>query len=123
MNKNSIIFWITTVIFSIIMIYSAYNYLTSPNMDAVFKHLGFPDYFKIELAIAKILGVLALLLPFVPRIIKQFAYAGFTINLFSATIAHGYIGDPWAAIATPSLVFGLMCVSYIYFEKMQGKRI
>ncbi|MBX9449951.1 MAG: DoxX family protein [Taibaiella sp.] len=49
---------------------------------------GFSRIFKIQLGTAKILGAVALLLPFVPKGFKQFAYAGFVINMMSATIAH-----------------------------------
>jgi len=34
--------------------------------------LGFPDYFRVELALAKLLGVLALLVPVGPRL-KEWA--------------------------------------------------
>src|SRR4249920_2521112 len=37
---------------------------------------------------AKILGVLALLIPSIPARIKEFAYFGFGITLISASIAH-----------------------------------
>ena len=49
--------------------------------------LGFPVYFKIELTLAKILGVLALVIPAVPFKVKEFAYLGFAITLVSASIA------------------------------------
>ena len=50
-------------------------------------------YFKAELTIAKILGVLALVIPAVPVKVKEFAYAGFAITLVSAAIAHFGRGD------------------------------
>lgn len=82
-----IAYWILTGIFSAMMAFSAYMYLTSPMMVKAFEHLGFPQYFRVELAIAKLFGVLALLLP-VPARVKEWAYAGFGITLVSAVIAH-----------------------------------
>jgi len=61
--------------------------------EGAFVHLGLPQYFKIELTTAKILGVLALLIPNVPFKIKEFAYFGFGITLISASIAHFARGD------------------------------
>ena len=49
---------------------------------------GISSYFRIELTVAKALGVLALLVPAVPRKAKEFAYFGFGVTLLSASIAH-----------------------------------
>ena len=118
MRKNKIIFWATTGIFSVMMLFSAYKYITAPELKAAFEHLGFPDYFRIELAVAKTLGALALLLPFVPKGFKQFAYAGFTINLISAAIAHASKGDPTQIVVTPLVFLAVLVASYIYYNKL-----
>ena len=57
MKKLKITYWITTVLFSVMMLFSATMYFTSPEMAQTFEHLGFPDYFRVELGIAKIIGV------------------------------------------------------------------
>ena len=49
--------------------------------------LGFTDYFRVELAWAKLLGAVLLLAP-VPARLKEWAYAAFAITLGSALIAH-----------------------------------
>jgi putative oxidoreductase len=57
-------FWLTTSFFSLLIAFTAYNELASSQVAEVFAHLGFPSYaFRLELSVAKILGVLALLLP------------------------------------------------------------
>ncbi len=61
--------------------------------EGAFVHLQLPNYFRIELTIAKTLGVLALLIPSVPLKVKEFAYFGFAITLVSASIAHFAVGD------------------------------
>lgn len=119
MKKEKIIFWITTGIFSLMMLFSAYKYLTADEMKAAFDYLGFPDYFRVELAVAKTLGVLALLFPFVPQGFKQFAYAGFTVTLISAFIAHAYKGDPAQAIIMPLIILAVLVTSYLYYNKLQ----
>jgi DoxX-like family len=54
--------------------------------------LGFTDYFRVELAWAKLLGAVLLLAP-VPARLKEWAYAAFAITLGSALIAHLSIGE------------------------------
>ena len=70
MKTNKIIYWTTTGVISAMMVFSAYGYFSNPDMKAAFVHLGFPDYFRIELGVLKILGALALILPMVPAKIK-----------------------------------------------------
>lgn len=101
MNKNKIIYWTTTGIISAMMVFSAYGYFSNPDMKAAFVHLGFPDYFRIELGVLKVLGALALILPMVPNKIKSFAYFGFALTFVSAFIAHTASGDPIAVAAAP----------------------
>lgn len=117
MNKLKITYWITTGIFSAMMLFSATMYFTSPDMAQTFEHLGFPDYFRIELGIAKIIGVLLLLTPFTGRL-KEWVYAGFTINMISGSIAHAAAGDPISAIITPIVFLGVLTVSYVTLQKL-----
>ncbi len=123
MKRNNIVYWIATVIFSLLMIFSAYQYFTNPELKGAFVHLGFPGYFRIELAIAKILGAAALILPMIPLRIKEWAYAGFGITLISAAIAHYSSGDPVAAVITPLVFLGILIVSNIFLHKVNTARV
>jgi DoxX-like protein len=79
-----------------------------------------PGSKKLELTTAKILGVLALLIPNVPFKIKEFAYFGFGITLLSASIAHFARGDARLSvlfIIDPLFFLALLIVSYVYLEK------
>jgi hypothetical protein len=117
-KKNKIIFWTTISIFSLIMLLSAWSYFINPLMKEAFKHFGFPDYFRVELAIAKIIGVIALLIPAVPLKIKEWAYCGFGITLISATIAHFCSGDKIMALINPLSFLVLLIISNIYSHKI-----
>ena len=120
MNKNKIIYWTTTGIISAMMLFSAFSYLSNPDMKLAFEHLGFPDYFRIELAVLKILGSLALILPMVPDKIKSFAYFGFALTFVSAFIAHTASGDPISAVAAPIIFLVILAVSYIFYNKIKA---
>ncbi|MCV9927182.1 DoxX family protein [Flavobacterium sp. LS1R49] len=114
-KKNKIIYWISTGIISLMMLFSAYSYITNPEMKTVFaQHLGFPDYFRIELAIAKVLGAVILILPFINSKIKEWAYAGFIIVFISATIAHLSVGDAIQHTVMPLVFLGILALSYFY---------
>src|SRR2546427_445577 len=73
-------FWIVTALFCLQMSFTAYAQLRFPQVSEAFTHLGFPAYFRVELSWAKLLGVVLLLAP-VPARLKEWAYAGFAINL------------------------------------------
>jgi hypothetical protein len=117
MRKNKIIYWAATGILVAMMLLSAYGYLTNEQMKAGFVHLGFPAYFRIELAAAKIIGVLVLLIPFIPRRVKDAAYVGFAITFISAFIAHTSSGDPLSVAIMPLIFLGILVVSFIYSNK------
>ena len=117
MKKNKVIYWAATGIITLMMVFSAYSYFSKPELTAAFKHLGFPDYFRIELAIAKFLGALVLIIPAIPVKIKEWAYAGFAITFLSATIAHINSGDPAAMAITPLVLLAVLIVSNIYLYK------
>jgi hypothetical protein len=120
MNKDKIIYWITTGIITFMMLFSAFSYLTNPDMKAAFVHLGFPDYFRIELAILKVLGALVLILPMVSDKIKSFAYFGFALAFISAFIAHTASGDPISVAVAPIVFVVILGVSYIFYNKVKA---
>jgi DoxX-like family len=117
MKKNTIIYWAATGLLALMMVFSAYSYIAKPDIAAAFKHLGFPDYFRIELAIAKIIGALVLIIPQIPVKIKEWAYAGFGITFISATIAHFVSGDPANYVTMPIIFLVVLIVSNVYLYK------
>ena len=119
-TRDKTIYWIATGIVCSVMVFSAVNFnLSNPlgPMKGGFAHLGYPNYFKIELTAAKILGVLAMLIPGVPRQVKGFAYSGFAITLISASIAHFSVGDSLMFIVDPLLFLTALAVSYFYWNR------
>jgi len=111
-----ITYWITTGIVALMMTYSAYAYITQLSLVQAFQHLGFPQYFRIELAIAKLIGAVVLLAPVSARL-KEWAYAGFTFTFVSAFIAHTASGDPVSARIMPLVLLALLVVSYIAYHQ------
>ena len=117
----TIAYWIVTALFCLQMSFTAYAQLRLPEVAEAFKHLGFPDYFRVELSLAKLLGVVLLLAP-VPARLKEWAYAGFAITLGSALIAHLSVGDgpeAWGFAAGTTVLWGL---SYFFWRRLEAKR-
>src|SRR5262245_30774481 len=91
-RATTVVYWTVTALFCLQMGFTAYAQLTLPQVAQAFTHLGFPDYFRVELSWAKFLG-LALLVAPAPARLKEWAYAGFAITIVSALIAHFSVGD------------------------------
>jgi hypothetical protein len=117
MKKNKIIYWVSTGIITVMMLYIAFGYFTNTEMKASFIHLGFPDYFRVELGVFKVFGALALIIPIVPNKIKEYAYFGFGLTFISAFIAHVASGDPTPMAIMPIVFLAILVVSYIFHNR------
>jgi len=115
-------FWIFTALFCLEMSFTAYYELLPQGAEA-FTRLGFPaTYFRVELSLAKMAGVVVLLIPMVPARLKEWAYAGFAINLISALITHLSLGQgpqSWSPSAITSVLWGF---SYFFWRRLQVKQ-
>ena len=121
-NWPVVAFWIVTGLFCLEMLVTAwYELRIMPDAAQAFARLGFSsNAFRIELSWAKVAGVLALLIPRVPARLKEWAYAGFAINLISALIAHSSIADRPAAFIPSSLSSVFWLMSYFLFRRLQA---
>lgn len=109
---RNIAYWITTVLFCLPMGGGGVlDLLQPPEAVAQFQHLGYPQYLLTIIGVGKVLGVLALLAPRFPRL-KEWAYAGLTIDLIGASASHAAVGDPFGNIAFPILILAVGAVSY-----------
>lgn len=122
MKRAKLFYWGATSIVALMGVMAGIMYFTSPMMAAEFKHLGFPDYLRIELGIAKVVGAFALVLPIIANRIKEWTYAGFAIVFTSAIIAHSVVEGVSAAIS-PMVALFFLVVSYVYFTKLQGDKV
>jgi len=113
-------FWIVTAILCLQIGFTAWAQLRLPQVAEAFTHLGFPGYFRVELSWAKLLGVVLLLAP-VPARLKEWAYAGFAINLASALIAHLAVGDGPEAWGFAAASSGLWALSYFFWRQLTSK--
>ncbi|MGZ2370739.1 DoxX family protein [Ancylomarina sp. YFZ004] len=114
-KKNKIIYWMATGLLSAMMLMSASMYIFNYEMvGQTFASLGFPIYIIYPLAIAKILGVIAILSR-KSKFLKEWAYAGFFFDFVLALSAHWVANDGEFVSAFVAIL--LLMVSYRYDAK------
>ncbi|QQL49177.1 DoxX family protein [Mucilaginibacter ginkgonis] len=118
-KKDKIIYWIfTTIFFLFDGLLPALTFNNQMAKDGI-HGLGFPDYFRIELTVGKIIGGLLLILPMVPARFKEWAYVGFGISIISAFVGNIVVmnnanGGGYMAIGA----FVVLLISYVYYHKI-----
>lgn len=111
--KNKIPYWIVTGLMAAFMLMASIpDVLRTPEARAIIGHLGYPIYLLPFLGTAKILGVTTILVPGIRRL-KEWAYAGLTIDLTGALYSHLSVADPPAAWMFAVIGLLLVGVSYL----------
>ena len=123
-KKYKIIYWILTVLFllptagpGILELFTGGPESTAMTLQA----LGYPLYLMRILGFAKILGAIAILSNKSSRL-KEWAYAGFTIDFLGAAASHVLAGD---AVHAPIAIvmFAFMMGSYMMWHRTEGAPI
>ena len=84
----------------------------------IMKHLGYPIYVNTIIGIAKILGALAILQRKF-RTLKEWAYAGFTIDFIGAGASMYFAGDGILMALSPLVFLAVMFISYFLWKKVE----
>ncbi|KAA1243026.1 DoxX family protein [Aquimarina sp. RZ0] len=113
-----IIYWISTVLIAIFILWSAYTYLFNKTTIDGVRELGFPDHFRVQLAILKIVAVVILLVPGIPIQIKEWGYAGIGLFLITAIVAHTAHKDPIIITVINLIILSILITSNIYLHKL-----
>ncbi len=120
MKKYKIIFWITTTI--IFLFEGVMTGLTSQTQMAKdgITGLGYPLYFGTMLAVAKVLGSLALIIPKVSKTIKEWAYAGFAFDFIAAFVSIWVVLGFGPTLLLPVVFMIILALSYKSYHKING---
>ena len=121
-KKHKIIYWIATIWLALGM--ASTGIVQIIQMDAEvenFTTLGYPTYLLTLVGIAKILGVVVLLMPKAP-LLKEWAYAGFFFTMSGAIISHIASSDQVNGIFGPLLLLVLTLLSW-YFRPADRRMI
>jgi len=120
MKATKILFWVFNGLLCALMLWSAIGSFAMREQtdQMVVKHFGYPPYFMGLLSVAKILGVIAILVPGFPRL-KEWAYAGFAFDLIYATYSSYSVHDPASAWGSMFIFIILFVLAYIFHLKKQ----
>jgi hypothetical protein len=118
MKKVNITYWIVTGIFAAFMLFSAIpDIMVVPDaVKMISTDLGYPRYFVPFIGLAKLLGVIAILIPGLQRI-KEWAYAGLFFDLFGATYSAIAMGGFDPRISFMILPIGFLFWSYFLWHR------
>jgi uncharacterized membrane protein YphA (DoxX/SURF4 family) len=121
MKPLNITYWISTVVFAMVFATTGTMYLMRhPTIDTKFQEFGFPLCVISLLGIAKVLGVIALLVPKYPRL-KEWAYAGFAFDLIGAMWSHLAVQGFGQGIRL-LIPISVMVVSYVTYHRLHDTR-
>lgn len=118
-NRNLLIYRISTGLLTLMMVGSAGMYFFNYEMvSETFTRLGFPTYIIYPLAIAKLLGLVAIWTK-KSETLKEWAYAGFFFDFLLASSGHMVAKDgEWAGAL---LAMVLLLLSYTYEKKSSAE--
>jgi len=117
-KRDKIIYYAATGLFTASMSLSIVMYFFANDMASeAFTKLGFPTFIIYPLAIAKLLGLVAIWTG-KSKLLKEWAYAGFFFNLVLAVTAHVAINDGEFAPAAIALL--MLLISYIFGKKLNN---
>jgi uncharacterized membrane protein YphA (DoxX/SURF4 family) len=121
MKKTKIIYWVLTGLLAALLgIGSVFDAISAPEAVEHITRIGYPVYLVPFLGIAKILGIIAILVPGYPRL-KEWAYAGLTYDIIGAIYSHFAFGDGPKMWAGLFVGLAIIAGSYIYYHKIRSE--
>ena len=118
MKKYRLLFWITAgLIFLTQGIMPIFTYNAAESKEGM-AHLGYPVYFGLTLAVFKLLGGLAIIIPQVPARIKEWAFAGFAIDFTCAFISLVAVDGFTKFAFFPLIALVILSVCYVSYHRM-----
>jgi hypothetical protein len=126
MNKNKLIFRITTVLLALMYLGGGSRYfLEFQEMSDIFATLQFPRWLHPLLGVTKFMAVISLLTILFnvkanPKWLKEWTYAGIFFNGTLALIAHLMIGEPFELAMPAIMVIVFVIISRVSWGKLNN---
>lgn len=112
------IYWTSTVLISLFLILSSYTYLFNKTTIEGIRDLGFPDFFRVQLAVLKIIATFLIMIPIIPIQIKEWGYAGVGLFLITAFVAHLKHKDSVGILILLILLLVILIISNVYMYRL-----
>jgi hypothetical protein len=118
-RRARIVYWVTTLLFLAFMLLGAVSeVLQTEGAQKLLASLHYPVYLNYILGIAKIVGALVIV-QWRYKTIKEWAYAGFTIDILGAAASTYFVEGIAPAIFT-SVFLVLPFLSYYFWKRSEA---
>jgi hypothetical protein len=115
-----ITYWVLTVIFVLFMAMDGGAGIAREKTgQEVMRHLGYPIYVMVITGVFKILGAIAIAQNSL-KIIKEWAFAGFSINFAGAFASRAFVGDGIGLLIIPLVIMAFMFVLYFFWKRYEA---
>jgi hypothetical protein len=104
-------YWLTTGVVVFCMTGGIFELLRFETTIDGITRLGYPAYIIPALGLGKVLAILAILWPGLPRL-KEWAYAGIFFNMMGAFVSHVAHEDPAWSIVVTLVIAGITLTSW-----------
>ena len=102
-KAKTIVYWVTTGLLVFCMTGGIFELLSLKTTIEGITRLGYPSYIIPALGLGKVLAILAILWPGLPRL-KEWAYAGILFNMLGAIVSHIACHDAaWSIVVTVTI--------------------
>lgn len=121
-KKSTVAYWIVTVILVLFMLMDGIGGVThqQAGVESI-THLGYPEYLLTIVGVAKLAGAIAIIQNrFIT--IKEWAYAGFTINCIGAFLSWYFTDHFSGTTFFPLIVLLIMFLSYFLWKKLPAQQ-
>lgn len=123
MKTAKIVFWATTGLLFLTQGLMPVLTTNANETKEAISHLGYPIYFVLMLAIFKLLGGIALIVPQIPLRIKEWAYAGFAIDFIAAFVSITIIDGVSSITLFPLVALIILITSYWSYNKIRSHEV
>jgi len=119
-KRTKILYWVLTGIFCLAMLMDGMAGLVREKTgQEIMRQLGYPVYVLTLFGTAKILGAIAILQTRYYTI-KEWAYAGFTINFIGASASWAFIGKDAGFMLPPLVALGFLFLTYALWKRVEA---
>ncbi|NML20080.1 DoxX family protein [Pseudoflavitalea sp. G-6-1-2] len=123
MKPSKALYWTLTIFFSVLMLADGLSGLAMTEAgNAAMRQLGYPLYLQAILGVFKVLGGVAVLQNKF-KLIREWAYAGFTFSFIGAAASWAIVGGPIAFVIIPLVMLALMIACYMVWKKYEPARV
>jgi hypothetical protein len=118
-TPERVVYWISIALTLLFLVYFGIQDLQhSPSVTNAIQHLGYPWYFSYLLGVGKLLAAAVLIYP-KTRVLREWAYAGISIELISSFVSHFFLADPWPLRIAPLVILAIVVVAF-RFDPYRG---